>query len=85
MSEAKNGTVILRDVLDARVRKDDQTFMKILSSVTLEQSRDMLDVLEILTEFSASRIKTLESHEEFMSDITRITNNIKENIAKSKE
>lgn len=85
MSEAKNGTVILRDVLDARVRKDDQTFMKILSSVTLEQSRDMLDVLEILTEFSASRIKTLESHEEFMSDITRITNNIKERIAKSKE
>lgn len=85
MSEARTGTVILRDVLDARINKDDQKFINLLSSVTLKECIDMVEVLQLLLDFSSSRIETLQHHEEMMNDIERITNKIKENIANSKE
>lgn len=85
MSEARTGTVILRDVLDARINKDDQKFIQLLSSVTLKECIDMVEVLQLLLDFSSSRIETLQHHEEMMNDIERITNKIKENIANSKE
>lgn len=85
MSEAKDGTVILRDLLDARVKRQYDKFGEVASKITAEQYTEMISILYFLIDFSSSQLNALEEHKALMDDITRISNKSKENIAKSKE
>lgn len=84
MNEAKDGTVILRDLLDARVNQDKEKFTSIALLTSAEQYEEMVYVLQKLIDFSNDQIESIKKQEISKREMKKLAEKIKENIAKSK-
>lgn len=84
MKEAKNATVIIRDLLNARVKLDSEKFREIALSTSAEQYKEMVRILQLLIDFSNGQIESIEKQTIWREEMKKLEQQIKENIANSK-
>lgn len=85
MNEAKDGTVIIRDLLDARVNLNVEKFSDIALSTTAEQYKEMVEILQKLIDFSNDQIESIKKQNIWKTEMKNLEQQIKENIANSRK